>query len=50
MLNKQRAGFKKRGKRWRGEKPGGGNGMRMPIKVGNWRPLQLSILCVPIFP
>lgn len=24
--------------------------MRMPIKVGNWSPLQLSILHMPIFP
>lgn len=28
----------------------GENGMRMPIKVGNWSPLLLSIPLVPIFP
>ena len=54
MKNKQRPGFKKRKNRSeRGsgrEEARGKNGMRMPIKVGNWSPLLLSILCVPIFP
>ena len=47
--NKQRLGFKeiKKTERRRSE---GENGMRMPIKVGNWSPLLLSILLVPIFP
>lgn len=49
MQNKQRPGFKKRKKERRSE-GGGGGGMKMPIKVGNWSPLQLSIQCVRVFP
>lgn len=56
MENKQRLGFRRqkeresKKERVRRSEGGGGDGMRMPIKVGNWSPLLLSIPLVPIFP